>query len=416
MGVPTEGYLGGHWTGEKGNSRFIPTKEGTYQKIDNDSRYKDKDADKNYTDKLFAKYGIYKKGIEYKNGEPNFDKVSNFTTKIPQEFLGKMTGNFNANVPIMHEVLAEAMNRQKFLGRNDWTPKKVEDYAKKNWLQLHETSDGRIQLVNSYIHDPFKHSGLRAKIRKEEAEKSSSGQSELSNFLNNAEDIKQRKKREEESGGGGGGGSQFSLLPIIVIVAIIILIIIFILCLQFCKTKSQPQTNEVNTETIVQSPTIDDRTEQKSESSKPISQKQEISFSQYKVKSHDTFYKIADREYSNRHLWFFIYEFNKAEHNNPDLIELNDIIKIPSLPSNKTQQKEFIENHRGIVEESAFNAYVAYKTNNNDYRAVRTLASGEIVLQGFLSDIKNKISEEELKQAEESVTLTKRNSEKGIKK
>lgn len=394
MGVPTEGYYGGQWSGKRGDSNFIPTRQGVHQKIDNDSRYKDKAADKEITDTLFDKYEIYKNGIKYKNEEPDFDKVAEFTAKIPQEKREKMTGNFNSNVPIMHEVLAEEMNCRNFLGKNDWTPKKVKDYVSKKWLQLHETSDGRIQLINSYIHDFFKHSGLRAKIRKEENEKlDSEEQSKLSNFSKNTEEIKQRKKREEENGGRGGGGSQFSLLPIIVIVTIIILIIIFILCLQFCKTKSQSQTNEVNTETIVQSPTIDDKTEQKSESSKPISQKQEISFSQYKVKSHDTFYKIAKREYSNRHLCFFIYEFNKAGHNNPDLIELNDVIKIPSLPSNKKQQREFIENHREIVEESAFNAYVAYKTNNNDYRAVRTLASGEIVLQGFLSDIQNKISE-----------------------
>lgn len=398
MGVPNDNYCGGHWTGEKGNSRFIPTKVGVHQQIDKDSRYQDKNQDKELADTLFDKYRIYKDGIEYKKGEPNFDKVSVFTEKIPQEKLEKMTGNFNHNVPTMHKVLAEGMNRENYLGKNDWTPEKVKDYVSKNWFQLHETSDGRIQLIHSYIHDTFKHSGLRAEIRKRENEAKKFSQQ------NNVVEIKQCEKN-----------SQFNPLPIIVILAITILIVIFILCLQFCKIKPQPQTNaleEVNTETVVKSPTTDDKTEQKSESSKPISRKEEISFSQYKVNPLDTFYKIAEREYSNRHLWFFIYDFNKAGHNNPDLIELNDVIKLPSLPSNKMQQKEFIENHKEIIEESAFNAYVAYKKNKNTYRAVRTLASGEIVLQGFLSNIKNKIPEEELKQAEESVALTKRNQKK----
>lgn len=149
----------GNWTGERGNSKFVVTDEGLEEYLKNGG-FKDIDSDRKILKGLFKKYHI--NGIVYKDGEPDFSPVAEFSTPITE----KLTGDFNKNVPALHRILAEAMNKKHYLGKKDWTEKSVTEYVAKNWLVLHESSKGQLQLVHSYLHNGlFKHSGLRADIR-----------------------------------------------------------------------------------------------------------------------------------------------------------------------------------------------------------------------------------------------------------
>jgi hypothetical protein len=131
----------GEWTEERGNSTFKPTKEGIEEYLKNGG-FKDIDSDRKIIYDLLKKYGI--EGIEYKNGEPDFSPISEFSTPITE----KLTGDFHKNVPIMHRMLADAMNKSNYLGRTDWTKESVRDYVSQNWLVLHESIDGQIQLIH----------------------------------------------------------------------------------------------------------------------------------------------------------------------------------------------------------------------------------------------------------------------------
>jgi len=149
----------GYWTGERGNSKFVVTDEGIEKYLQNGG-FKDINSDREIIKSLFKKYRI--NGIKYKNGIPDFSPVCEFSTKITEP----LTGEFENNWPVLHKILAEAMSKKKYLGKKDWTNKDVKDYVSKNWLVLHESIDGKVQLVHSYLHNGlFTHCGLRASIR-----------------------------------------------------------------------------------------------------------------------------------------------------------------------------------------------------------------------------------------------------------
>ena len=114
----------GYWTGERGNSKFVVTDEGIEKYLQNGG-FKDINSDREIIKSLFKKYRI--NGIKYKNGIPDFSPVCEFSTKITEP----LTGEFE-----------------------------------NNWLVLHESIDGKVQLVHSYLHNGlFTHCGLRASIR-----------------------------------------------------------------------------------------------------------------------------------------------------------------------------------------------------------------------------------------------------------
>ena len=149
----------GYWTGERGNSKFVVTDEGIEKYLQNGG-FKDINSDREIIKSLFKKYRI--NGIKYKNGIPDFSPVCEFSTKITEP----LTGEFENNWPVLHKILAKAMSKKKYLGKKDWTNKDVKDYVSKNWLVLHESIDGKVQLVHSYLHNGlFTHCGLRASIR-----------------------------------------------------------------------------------------------------------------------------------------------------------------------------------------------------------------------------------------------------------
>lgn len=131
-----EGGLRGFWEGERANSTFIPS-------------YK-------FMQDRLAEFGL--KGIDFRNGEADFSKVSVASVKIDHMSafrLGKGNNFDQANTK-----LAEKFNKERKDGRNDWTPREVDTYIEDNKLSRHERCDCKtIDLVPTDIHKYFHHSG-----------------------------------------------------------------------------------------------------------------------------------------------------------------------------------------------------------------------------------------------------------------
>ena len=139
--TPVEGR-GGHWLGERGNSKWIPAEA------------KAKEA--------LAKSG--QDGIYFKNGVADFSKVSEQTVEIDGMTIDRLKNNF----PKADAKCAEAWNKEMRDGRNNWTADQVKQYRHENNLSWHERSDMKhCDLVSKDIHGEIRHSGgvYECKIR-----------------------------------------------------------------------------------------------------------------------------------------------------------------------------------------------------------------------------------------------------------
>lgn len=145
----------GKFEGERANSKFVPSDE-----TEAGARCKEK----------LAEYGL--DGIEYKNGEADFSKVSEATLQID-----KMTENMHdyydndgnrqeGNFTQADKKLAEQWNMEAKDGKTDWTEKDVAEYRSTNNLSWHERCDTKtMDLVPREIHEYCSHSGGRAECR-----------------------------------------------------------------------------------------------------------------------------------------------------------------------------------------------------------------------------------------------------------
>lgn len=137
------GHNKGEWDGELGNSTFHPEKQEA------------KDALKEYN----------QEGIDYKDGEPDFSKVSEATVEIDD-----MTSSRPYNFRQANEVCADQWNAKAKDGRTDWTARDVEDWRKENKYSWHERLDMKtMDLVQRDIHEECKHYGGVAECLRHEA-------------------------------------------------------------------------------------------------------------------------------------------------------------------------------------------------------------------------------------------------------
>ena len=141
--TPRDGVRG-HWTGERGNSRFIPD--------ENSERGKEvKDT--------LEKYGL--DGIEYKDGVPDFSECSEETVEIG------MTENRSKNFSKANAECAKKWNECAKDGKTDWTANDVREYMKDHNLTWHECPDCKTcQMVPRNIHSYYTHSGGVAECKK----------------------------------------------------------------------------------------------------------------------------------------------------------------------------------------------------------------------------------------------------------
>ena len=133
---PLEASERGDWTGERGNSIFIP-------------KYP-------YMKDVLKRFGI--EGIRYKNGEAYFSPVAEATVqidKMTENRLGK-EGNYDQ----ADAKLAEKFNEIRKDGLTNWDAGSVAAYRKAHKLTWHERCDLKtMDLVPTKIHTYFRHSG-----------------------------------------------------------------------------------------------------------------------------------------------------------------------------------------------------------------------------------------------------------------
>lgn len=160
--IPREkNELVGKWTGERGNSTFIP-----------------KETDKNKEMLAFFKENNIE-GIDYKDCIPDFSPIAERTVEIPDmteyRFFrpDKKPGNFEQ----AYTVLAEQFNAEKKEDKTDWTSDSVKDWAKdpskhnNHVLIVHERCDTKTcDFVRDDVHAFFTHTGgcYECKIRDEQ--------------------------------------------------------------------------------------------------------------------------------------------------------------------------------------------------------------------------------------------------------
>lgn len=124
--------------GEKGNSLALP-----------DERMLTGPAAKKWLDA----HGL--RGIEYKNGSPDFSGIAIESVTIPN-----MTADSQNNFKQAYRATAEKWNREAKDGRNDWNPSEVKKWAKDNGLTIHEKEDLKTcEFVPTAVHAHFKHLG-----------------------------------------------------------------------------------------------------------------------------------------------------------------------------------------------------------------------------------------------------------------
>jgi len=123
----------GHWEGERGESKYIPTNEEIKE--------------------ILAKYGL--DGIEYTDAIPDFSECSESTVEIDE-----MSDNRDANFRQADQKCAEQWNKEARDGKTDWTARDVANWRRENGYSWHECNDRKTcQLIPTEINDYFGHFG-----------------------------------------------------------------------------------------------------------------------------------------------------------------------------------------------------------------------------------------------------------------
>lgn len=132
----------GKWSGEPGNSIFFPKK------------IEARDALRSYN----------QSGIEYRDGEPDFSKVSEATIQIEN-----MTSNRHANFVKADNECAKQWNEHCKDGRTDWKARDVKEWRQANRYSWHERLDMKtMDLVQRDIHEECKHYGGVSQCKRHE--------------------------------------------------------------------------------------------------------------------------------------------------------------------------------------------------------------------------------------------------------
>ena len=146
---------GGVWSGEPGNSKWIPNREEIPKQPYGNKRTWGEILDEN---------GI--NGIEFKDGEPDFTPISQGNVKIKD-----FTTNRDDNFYQADQNLAQQWSQENKNGKNDWSISDIRKYRKEEKLTWHERSDMQnMDLVPQEVHGNIPHTGGISKKKKLELE------------------------------------------------------------------------------------------------------------------------------------------------------------------------------------------------------------------------------------------------------
>ncbi|WP_301098932.1 HNH endonuclease [Otariodibacter sp.] len=148
----------GRWTGEKGDSVWIPDRD---YRPEYKSKYSRENPDNLTWGEILDKYGI--EGIEFKDGYPDFGPIS----KIDVEIDGFSSDRLK-NFAKADEKTAEQWTKEGKDGKV-WTAEDVKNWRKENNYTWHECEDCKtMQLVPTEVHNNIPHSGGISEIKKQE--------------------------------------------------------------------------------------------------------------------------------------------------------------------------------------------------------------------------------------------------------
>ncbi|MGJ0303587.1 HNH endonuclease [Aliarcobacter cryaerophilus] len=146
---------GGAWSGQPGNSKWIPNKEDIpKQPYGNEKTWGE----------ILKKHNI--DGIVFKDGEPDFTPIAEGSVEIEDFTINRDDNFFQADQNLAQQWKQEVKN-----GKNDWTISDVREYRKEKKLTWHERSDMKsMDLVSQEVHGNIPHSGGISKKKRLEME------------------------------------------------------------------------------------------------------------------------------------------------------------------------------------------------------------------------------------------------------
>ena len=167
----------GGWTGEPGNSIWIPDHDYVPQKGNPEGKT---------WGEILDKYGI--DGIPFNDGEPDFSEVAEAEVQVDE-----IGTERDENFAKADEALAEQWTKEQKDGR-EWTAEDVRNYRKENHLTWHECGDRTtMQLVPAEVHSNIPHSGgvsaAKAELGKSESAESTSTTSVASDGTSNSNNV-----------------------------------------------------------------------------------------------------------------------------------------------------------------------------------------------------------------------------------
>ena len=141
----------GTWTGEEGNSKWVPDPEYVPQEKSRNPEKPYSNPDNITLQDILRKYGL--DGIDFIDGEPDFSKLSKGDVEISD-----FSDDRNENFYQADEKLAE---------QKGCSPEDVEKWRKENNYTWHECADCKtMQKVPNEVHANIPHSGGISVIKK----------------------------------------------------------------------------------------------------------------------------------------------------------------------------------------------------------------------------------------------------------
>lgn len=133
----------GIWSGEKGNSRFFPSK-----------------VNKNSQKDIKELYEVNgNTGIKYQKGNPKFNNVSEANIEIKG-----LNGTNKSDFPLVYDKIIK--DNISIRGQTFKTRAEVENFLSKERLTIHHKEGGdTVQIVDRDIHEVYRHSGGASELR-----------------------------------------------------------------------------------------------------------------------------------------------------------------------------------------------------------------------------------------------------------
>lgn len=133
--TPKNNPLRGYWTGERGNSTYVPTNN------------------QDEIIKILNQYNTH--GIKYQQGIIDLNPCSIATVSLEKMYITRYKNFKNCDM-----LCADLWNYSNFLNKHDWTHTKVKHYRKQYFYSWHECNDCvHCELVPTKINAFFLHFG-----------------------------------------------------------------------------------------------------------------------------------------------------------------------------------------------------------------------------------------------------------------